>query len=171
MQVCEKVKSKPKKIFDAVNKLWKKESDIEKPAPAPKTPKVKRRPLKPEDTYKTCDFCGRKFCENAFDRHVEFCKEKNNRITSSPVKDVVAQAKLIARTKYNPKEESKKSELEISSQQPKYTKLLTNKVVEIFIIFELDGARPAWVDIDNLSAYFCRRPQVELEPNKKRKFK
>ena len=110
MQVCEKVKSKPKKIFDAVNKLWKKESDIEKSAPAPKTPKVKRRPLKPEDTYKTCDFCGRKFCENAFDRHVEFCKEKNNRITSSPVRDVAAQAKLIARTKYNPKEESKKSE-------------------------------------------------------------
>ena len=41
---------------------------------------------------------------------LKFCKEKNNRITSSPVKDVVAQAKLIARTKYNPKEESKKSE-------------------------------------------------------------
>ena len=110
MQVCEKVKSKPKKIFDAVNKFWKNESDIEKAAPVPKTPKVKRRPLKPEDTYKTCEFCGRKFCENAFDRHVEFCKEKNNRITNSPVKDVLAQAKLIARTKYNPKEESKKSE-------------------------------------------------------------
>ena len=76
----------------------------------PYQPKVKRRPLKPEDSYKTCDFCGRKFCENAFDRHVEFCKEKNNRITTSPVKDVVAQAKLIARTKYNPKEEAKKSE-------------------------------------------------------------
>ena len=21
-----------------------------------------------------CDFCGRKFCDNAFERHVEFCK-------------------------------------------------------------------------------------------------
>ena len=110
LQVCEKVKSKPKKIFDAVNKIWKNESDIEKASSPTKTPKIKRRPTKPEDTYKTCDFCKRRFCENAFDRHVEFCKEKNNRITTSPVKDVVAQAKLIARTKYNPKEEAKKSE-------------------------------------------------------------
>lgn len=124
-KVCEKVKSKPKKIFDAVNKLWKKESDIEKPAPAPKTPKVKRRPLKPEDTYKTCDFCGRKFCENAFDRHVEFCKEKNNRITSSPVRDVAAQAKLIARTKYNPKEESKKSGRKSSSSPTRKESLMS----------------------------------------------
>ena len=104
LQVCEKVKSKPKKIFDAVNKIWKNESDIERAPPTPKLGPRKKKPSKAEDTYKTCDYCQRKFCDNAFDRHVEFCKEKNTRITSSPVKDVVAKAKLLARVKYNPKE-------------------------------------------------------------------
>ena len=104
LQVCEKVKSKPKKIFDAANKVWKNESDIEKAPPTPRTAPKKKKPSKPEDTYRTCDYCSRKFCENAFDRHVEFCKEKNTRISSSPVKDIVAKAKLLARTKYNPKE-------------------------------------------------------------------
>ena len=104
MQVCEKVKSKPKKIFDAANKVWKNESDIDKAPATPRTVPKKKKPSKPEDTYRTCDYCGRKFCENAFDRHVEFCKEKNTRISSSPVKDIVAKAKLLARTKYNPKE-------------------------------------------------------------------
>ena len=105
-KVCEKVQSKPKKIFDAVNKLWKNESDIEKNPPTQKPSPRKKKPTKsnPEDNYKTCEFCGRKFCDNAFDRHVEFCREKSTRISSSPVKDVVGQAKLIARTKYNPKE-------------------------------------------------------------------
>ena len=104
-QVCEKVAAKPKKVFDAVNKIWRNESDIEK-IPPPKTAvkKKKSQSKRPEDLYKTCDYCRRKFCENAFDRHVEFCKEKSTRLSSSPVKDVVAQAKLFARTRYNPKE-------------------------------------------------------------------
>ena len=84
--------------------MWKNESDIEKAPPTPRLAPKKKKPTKPEDNYKTCEYCKRKFCENAFDRHVEFCREKNTRISSSPVKDVVAQAKLIARTKYNPKE-------------------------------------------------------------------
>ena len=111
LKVCEKVQSKPKKIFDAVNKIWKNESDIQKTPATPKAARKQKKSTKsaPEDSYKTCDFCRRKFCENAFDRHVEFCREKSNRISSSPVKDVVAQAKLIARTKYNPKE-AKQSE-------------------------------------------------------------
>ena len=106
LKVCEKVQSKPKKIFDAVNKIWKNEKDIEKTPATPKLAAKKKKPSKshPEDSYKTCDFCRRKFCDNAFDRHVEFCREKSTRISSSPVKDVVGQAKLMARTKYNPKE-------------------------------------------------------------------
>jgi hypothetical protein len=32
LQVCEKSKSKPRKIFDAINKIWKNESDVEKEA-------------------------------------------------------------------------------------------------------------------------------------------
>ena len=106
MKVCEKVQSKPKKIFDAVNKIWKNECDIVKIPATPKSALKKKKSTKsaPEDSYKTCDFCRRKFCDNAYDRHVEFCREKSNRISSSPVKDVVAQAKMLARTKYNPKE-------------------------------------------------------------------
>ena len=45
-----------------------------------------------------------RFCENAFDRHVEFCKEKASRLQVSPTKDVEAHEKLNARLKYNPKE-------------------------------------------------------------------
>jgi hypothetical protein len=59
-----------------VNKLWKSDAEAEQSRarrvsrPAEK----KKRPAKAEDTYKTCDFCNRKFCDNAFERHVEFCR-------------------------------------------------------------------------------------------------
>ncbi len=33
-----------------------------------------------EDEYQMCDFCRRRFCPNAFDRHVEFCREKSSRL-------------------------------------------------------------------------------------------
>jgi len=101
-KVCEKVKSKPKKIFDAANKLWKSEAQSKAPS-TPKTAK-KKKPTKPEDNYQTCEYCQRKFCATAFERHVEFCREKANRLQTSPTKDMIAQAKLLARTKYNPKE-------------------------------------------------------------------
>eukprot|EP00090_Calanus_glacialis_P046676 TRINITY_DN9282_c0_g1_i1.p1 TRINITY_DN9282_c0_g1~~TRINITY_DN9282_c0_g1_i1.p1 ORF type:complete len:677 (+),score=131.32 TRINITY_DN9282_c0_g1_i1:45-2075(+) len=104
-KVCEKVKSKPKKIFDAVNKIWRADAPGENKAQGtPKAARKKTKPTKPEDNYKTCEYCQRKFCPNAFDRHVEFCKEKANRLQTSPTKDMIAQAKLLARTKYNPKE-------------------------------------------------------------------
>jgi len=115
VKVCQKVQSKPKKIFDAVNKLWKSDVEVEqeKQSRASKAPLKKKKSAnsRPEDNYKTCDYCQRRFCENAFDRHVEFCKEKASRIATSPVKDIEAQVKLNARIKYNPKESqsSKKS--------------------------------------------------------------
>ena len=34
----------------------------------------KKSTVRGEESYKACDFCGRKFCENAFDRHVEWCR-------------------------------------------------------------------------------------------------
>ena len=34
----------------------------------------KKSTLRAEESYKACEFCGRKFCENAFDRHVEWCR-------------------------------------------------------------------------------------------------
>merc|ERR1719350_89939 len=101
-KVCEKVKSKPKKVFDAANKVWR--ADDQKAPATPKSAPKKKKPTKPEDNYKLCEYCERKFCPNAFDRHVEFCREKSNRLQTSPTKDMVAQAKLLARTKYNPRE-------------------------------------------------------------------
>ena len=76
LQICEKTKSKPRKIFDAVNKLWKTDAEVEsnKAKVAKKSMEKKKRPTKAEDNYKSCDFCNRKFCDNAFDRHVEHCK-------------------------------------------------------------------------------------------------
>jgi hypothetical protein len=38
------------------------------------------RLFRAEDEYQMCDFCRRRFCPNAFDRHVEFCREKSSRI-------------------------------------------------------------------------------------------
>ena len=34
----------------------------------------KKSTLRAEESYKACEFCGRKFCDNAFDRHVEWCR-------------------------------------------------------------------------------------------------
>ena len=75
--ICQKSKSTPRKIFDAVNKLWKTDAEAEaEKSRVARTPKVerKKKPAKAEDNYKTCDFCRRKFCDNAFERHVEFCR-------------------------------------------------------------------------------------------------
>ena len=76
LQICEKTKSKPRKIFDAVNKLWKTDAEVEsnKAKVAKKSIEKKKRPTKAEDSYKACEYCSRKFCDNAFDRHVEHCK-------------------------------------------------------------------------------------------------
>jgi len=119
-KVCEKVKSKPKKVFDAANKVWKADVPAEHKTPAtPKSTPKKKKPSKPEDNYQTCDYCQRKFCPNAYDRHVEFCKEKATRLQTSPTKDMVAQAKLLARTKYNPKEAKNNSKRNSTSPSRK----------------------------------------------------
>eukprot|EP00092_Neocalanus_flemingeri_P003451 GFUD01003700.1.p1 GENE.GFUD01003700.1~~GFUD01003700.1.p1 ORF type:complete len:675 (-),score=150.66 GFUD01003700.1:636-2660(-) len=129
-KVCEKVKSKPKKIFDAANKIWKSEAQADsRTTSTSKTAIKKKKPTKPEDNYQTCEYCQRKFCPNAFDRHVEFCKEKSNRLQTSPTKDMIAQAKLLARTKYNPKEAKHSSK--INSTSPSRKASLVSLISEV----------------------------------------
>jgi len=125
-KVCEKVKSKPKKVFDAANKVWR--ADEQKVPATPKSTPKKKKPTKPEDNYQTCDYCNRKFCQNAFDRHVEFCREKATRLQTSPTKDMVAQAKLMARTKYNPREAKQSSR---SSTSPSRKASLVSLLSEV----------------------------------------
>jgi hypothetical protein len=45
--VCEKSKSKPRKIFDAINKIWKNESDLEKEANRTNNAKMSVKKKKP----------------------------------------------------------------------------------------------------------------------------
>jgi hypothetical protein len=47
VQVCEKSKSKPRKIFDAINKIWKNESDLEKEANRTNNAKMSVKKKKP----------------------------------------------------------------------------------------------------------------------------
>jgi len=110
IKVCEKTKSKPRKIFDAVHKLWKTDAEVEKSRLERRSSeRRKKSSLKGEESYKPCDFCGRKFCENAFERHVEWCRTKSSRLQASPTKDEQALAKLAARVKYNPQEVARNS--------------------------------------------------------------
>ena len=48
-----------------------------------------------------CPSCNRFFGPRAFDRHVEFCKEKTARMKMTPSKVSEAQERLEARTKVN----------------------------------------------------------------------
>lgn len=51
-----------------------------------------------------CPSCDRQFGPKAYDRHVEWCKEKkaNQRIQNSPANVLLAKERLEARTKYIP---------------------------------------------------------------------
>jgi hypothetical protein len=119
-QVCEKAKSKPRRIFDAVHRLWKSEAKRqEERQQGQRTLERKKKPSRAEDGYKPCQFCERKFCDNAFDRHVEFCRAKTTRLQASPPRDEPALAKLQARTKYNAQEIAK-SKFSITSNYTVY---------------------------------------------------
>ncbi|KAK4874722.1 hypothetical protein RN001_014082 [Aquatica leii] len=47
-----------------------------------------------------CPSCDRQFGPRAFDRHVEWCKERNLRVQKSPADVLLAKERLAARTKY-----------------------------------------------------------------------
>lgn len=50
--------------------------------------------------HERCPTCERQFGPKAYDRHVEWCKERQNRIQKSPVTVLLAKERLEARTKY-----------------------------------------------------------------------
>lgn len=47
-----------------------------------------------------CPSCDRHFGPKAFDRHVEWCKERKSRIQKSPASVLIAKERLEARIKY-----------------------------------------------------------------------
>lgn len=47
-----------------------------------------------------CPSCDRQFGPKAFDRHVEWCKERQSRIQKSPANVLIAKERLEARIKY-----------------------------------------------------------------------
>lgn len=50
--------------------------------------------------HERCPTCERQFGPKAYDRHVEWCKERQNRIQKSPATVLLAKERLEARTKY-----------------------------------------------------------------------
>ena len=65
LKICEKVSSKlPRKVFDVANIRTK---DMESVPRSPSTPLVRKRSsMKPEDDFKTCPHCSRKFGPKVF---------------------------------------------------------------------------------------------------------
>lgn len=55
-------------------------------------------PSKPVDT-EACPHCSRNFGPKSYDRHVEFCREKAQRLSTAPAISQVAKERLEARTK------------------------------------------------------------------------
>ncbi|XP_025409376.1 zinc finger C2HC domain-containing protein 1A-like isoform X2 [Sipha flava] len=80
---------------------WKaKHEELVRAVKAARGEKVdKLIPTKPVDT-EACPHCSRNFGPKSYDRHVEFCKEKAQRISTAPVISQIAKERLEARTKY-----------------------------------------------------------------------
>lgn len=72
-------------------------------APSESTPNMKSTSSNLADTER-CPSCDRQFGPKAYDRHVEWCKEKkaHQRIKNSPANVLLAKERLEARTKYVP---------------------------------------------------------------------
>jgi len=106
-KICQKVSTTKRKVFDVAKTRTKGLDYVPPPSNIP-TP-VRKKSAKPEDDCQTCPHCTRKFGHKAFDRHVAWCEEKGKRLQTSPTKDMVALAKLHARTAYRPKTPVRKS--------------------------------------------------------------
>lgn len=48
-----------------------------------------------------CPYCSRNFGPRSYDRHVKFCEEKSQRISTTPVSSKTAKERLEARIKVN----------------------------------------------------------------------
>ena len=104
MKICKKVSTTKRKVFDVTNK---RTDGLEKvPTKSPSV--VKKKSSRIEDEFKKCPHCERKFGPKPYDRHVKWCEEKNRRMQDSPKKDLLALAKLHARTAYRPKTPGKR---------------------------------------------------------------
>lgn len=82
-------------------KNWKaKHEDLIRAVKAARGEKVDEKFLqtKPIDT-EACPHCARNFGPKSYDRHVEFCRERAQRISTAPVISQVAKERLEARTK------------------------------------------------------------------------
>lgn len=82
-------------------KNWKaKHEDLIRTVKAARGEKVDEKllPTKPIDT-EACPHCLRNFGRKSYDRHVEFCKNKSQRISTAPVISQLAKERLEARTK------------------------------------------------------------------------
>eukprot|EP00095_Tigriopus_kingsejongensis_P009735 maker-scaffold429_size173697-snap-gene-0.32 protein:Tk09735 transcript:maker-scaffold429_size173697-snap-gene-0.32-mRNA-1 annotation:"hypothetical protein KGM_04049" len=107
VKICEKVKFKQRNVFDVAKK--RSEGNPVSPKPLSERP-LKKKSVKPEDDLKECPQCHRKFGHKPYDRHVQWCEEKSLRLQDSPNKDLVALAKLQARTNYRPRTPAKYKE-------------------------------------------------------------
>lgn len=89
--------------IEKAKKNWKaKHEELIRTVKAARGEKVDiaRIPSKPVDTKK-CPHCARNFGPKAYDRHVEFCREKAQRISTAPVISQLAKERLEARIKVN----------------------------------------------------------------------
>ncbi|XP_025201486.1 zinc finger C2HC domain-containing protein 1A-like isoform X2 [Melanaphis sacchari] len=83
-------------------KNWKaKHEELVRAVKAARGEKVDDKPVptKPIDSEE-CPHCARNFGPKSYDRHVEFCREKAQRISTAPVISQVAKERLEARIKY-----------------------------------------------------------------------
>ncbi|CAI6347987.1 unnamed protein product [Macrosiphum euphorbiae] len=82
-------------------KNWKaKHEELVRAVKAARGEKVDEKlPTKPVDSEE-CPHCARNFGPKSYDRHVEFCREKAQRISTAPVISQVAKERLEARIKY-----------------------------------------------------------------------
>ena len=117
LKICQKVSTTKRKVFNVTSKRLE---GLEKvPSRSPSV--VKKKSTRIEDEFKKCPHCGRKFGPKPYDRHVKWCEEKNLRMQDSPKKDLLALAKLHARTTYRPKTPGSKDSRGTSPGGRKYS--------------------------------------------------
>lgn len=89
--------------IEKTKKNWKaKHEELIRTVKAARGDKVNNTQIltKPVDS-KECPHCTRNFGPKSYDRHVEFCREKSQRISTAPVISHLAKERLEARIKVN----------------------------------------------------------------------
>ncbi|CAH1723121.1 uncharacterized protein LOC114129103 isoform X2 [Aphis gossypii] len=135
-------------------KNWKaKHEELVRAVKAARGEKVddKLIPSKPIDSEE-CPHCARNFGPKSYDRHVEFCREKAQRISTAPVISQVAKERLEARIKYRAPPLKSQRTVTKEKYSPK-TKILTRDVssVPIKVIQPLKTIKKRTPPIRNVS--------------------